>query len=71
LKTPRRHFTLSGIAEDPARTEKEIRPCGCGDEDCPVWLLSDNACLKMDAMRKKVFQKFEAIYPDFKLQLSR
>lgn len=51
------------------RRNKEIEPCGCNEPDCPVYLLSDNACQKMDMIRRDIFQAFREIKPDFDLTL--
>lgn len=48
---------------------KEIEPCGCGDINCPVYLLSDNACQEMDSIRRDIFQIFREVKPDFDLSI--
>jgi hypothetical protein len=51
------------------KKDKEIKPCGCGQPDCPVWMLSDKACREMDKIRSQIFQKFKLLLPGFNLQL--
>jgi len=51
------------------KKDKEIRPCGCGDENCSIWMLSDKACEKMDNIREQIFRQFKLIYPGFKLKV--
>ncbi|MBS1592853.1 MAG: hypothetical protein JST90_00920 [Bacteroidetes bacterium] len=51
------------------KRNKEIQPCGCGNEDCPTFMLSDKACKLMDDSRRDVFKKFAEIKPDFNLRL--
>jgi len=51
--------------------KKEIENCGCGDPDCPVYLLSDNACQKMDRQREGIFTAFRDIKKDFSLKLEK
>jgi hypothetical protein len=43
------------------RRNDEIKRCGCEQEDCPVWMLSDNACQKMDDIRRAIFDSFHNI----------
>ena len=52
------------------KREKEIRPCGCNEPDCPTWFLSDKACDEMDGIRKQIFKKFKGIYPEFNIRLN-
>lgn len=47
----------------------DIRPCGCNQMDCSVYLLSDKACDLMDNIRREIFSRFRNIKSDFKLQL--
>jgi|GEM_PF-473962 len=48
---------------------KEIQRCNCDQEDCSTYILSDNACRIMDDSRKQIFEQFQKIKPNFKLQL--
>jgi hypothetical protein len=51
------------------KRKKEIKPCGCNQPDCPVYMLSDNACRVMDNSRQEIFAKFKKIKPEFNLEL--
>jgi hypothetical protein len=44
----------------------DIRPCGCGQPDCPVFFPSPRACSVMDRMRHQILEQFRAIYPEFR-----
>jgi hypothetical protein len=44
----------------------QIRPCGCGDPDCPVMFTSSwQAGREMDDMRQRILDAFRRIYPAF------
>lgn len=47
----------------------EIRRCECGEADCPVYILSSEACVAMDKARKEIFSQFKKIKPDFNLSI--
>ena len=47
----------------------EIRPCGCGKQDCPVHMLSPRACHEMDRFRNDILHKFRRIYPKFNVSM--
>ncbi len=49
------------------KRKNEIEPCGCGDKDCPTYMLSDHACQQMDKIRQDIFDQFHQIDPDFDL----
>lgn len=51
------------------KRKKEIEPCRCNQPDCPVYVLSDNACKIMDSIRQEIFAKFRKIKPKFNLEL--
>jgi hypothetical protein len=51
------------------KRKKEIEPCGCGDQNCPTYLLSDYACQQMDQIRQDIFKQFRQIKPDFDVVL--
>jgi len=51
------------------KRDKEIRPCGCGSENCSIFMLSDKACEQMDQIRSQIFEKFRSIKPGFQLRL--
>jgi len=44
---------------------KEIKACGCGNDDCPVWMLTDWACDQMDNIRQQIFAMIRSIRPHF------
>lgn len=50
------------------KKENEIRPCGCDQEDCPVWFFTDRAATEMDTFRKNIFKQLREIRPDFILK---
>jgi len=47
----------------------EIRPCGCGKNDCPVHMLSPRACHEMDQLRNDILSRFKSIYPKFTVSM--
>ncbi|NJO16456.1 MAG: hypothetical protein HC877_12150 [Thioploca sp.] len=49
----------------------EIRLCGCGQNDCPVHMLSPKACHEMDLIRNNILSKFKKIYPKFNVAMWR
>lgn len=51
------------------KRKKEIEPCACNLPDCPIYMLSENACKIMDTSRQEIFVKFKQIKPEFNLQL--
>src|SRR5258708_31935037 len=51
------------------KKENEIRPCGCDNNDCSIWMLSDKACGEMDNIRQQIFRVLKAIRPSFSLHL--
>jgi len=52
------------------KKQNEIRPCGCGDDDCPIWMLTDRACDEMDHIRQTIFRRIRSIRPSFTLHLA-
>ena len=56
-------------AYDNLVNAKEIRLCGCGQDDCPVHMLSSRACHEMDRLRNDILNKFKRIYPQFKVSM--
>jgi hypothetical protein len=48
----------------------DIRPCGCSQIDCSVYMLSNKACELMDNIRRDIFTKFKRIKADFNLRLN-
>jgi len=51
------------------KKKREIKPCECGEADCPVYILSDNACLQMDNIRRDIFSGFKSIKQGVNLHL--
>lgn len=51
------------------KRKKEIRPCECGEVDCSVYMLSDNACEIMDNSRNEILDKIRLLKPDFDLRI--
>ena len=51
------------------RRKDEIKPCSCNQPNCPVWLLSNNACRIMDDLRREILDKFRQIKPDFNITI--
>lgn len=51
------------------KRKKEIKPCGCGQEDCHVYMLSQKACQIMDSSRQEIFNQWRKVNPDFNLKL--
>lgn len=50
------------------KKEQEIKPCGCDQEDCPVYILTDKACKAMDGLRNQILGDFSGLMPDFKIR---
>jgi len=42
----------------------EIRPCGCAQPDCPVFMLSDRAAYDMDRRRRTLLELVHSLNPD-------
>ncbi|MBN8837198.1 MAG: hypothetical protein J0I09_08065 [Sphingobacteriia bacterium] len=49
---------------------KEIRPCGCDQDDCPVWFFTDDAAEQMDGLRRNIFKQLREIHPNFNLKFN-
>ena len=47
----------------------DIRPCGCAQPDCPVFMVSPNAARVMDSLRTRVLEEFKRLYPPFNVRL--
>ncbi len=43
---------------------KDIRPCGCGQADCPVYFFSDAAAQEMDRRRRELLKLGHALNPN-------
>lgn len=44
----------------------DIRHCGCGEVDCPSYMLTPKACKQMDKIREGIFAKLKEINPNVK-----
>lgn len=47
-----------------------VKHCDCGDETCPVFIVSDNAAKELDRARSKALATFGALAPDFAVRLA-
>ncbi len=48
---------------------RDIRPCGCNNPDCSVFMLSSKACRTMDKLRMEILEMFRSIFPGFIVSL--
>lgn len=51
------------------KREKQIKPCGCGNDNCSIWMLTEEACQEMDGLRQQIFQQLRSIRPSFSIRL--
>ncbi|WP_333984880.1 hypothetical protein [Burkholderia orbicola] len=49
--------------------EGEIRHCGCGQPDCPTYMLTNRVADELDEARRKVLATFQSVYPAFRVNL--
>lgn len=49
--------------------EEEIRPCGCGQLDCPTYMLSHRVADELDEARRKILATFRSVYASFDVSL--
>jgi hypothetical protein len=47
----------------------DLRPCGCNDPNCPVFMVSPMAAREMDKLRTSILDAFRKIYPPFGVHL--
>ena len=47
----------------------DLRPCGCNDPDCPVFMVSSRAAREMDDLRGRILETFRSVYPSFAVHL--
>lgn len=47
----------------------EVRPCGCSEQDCPIFQVSHSAMRQMDDLRSEILESFRKIYPKFDVRL--
>jgi len=50
---------------------KEIRPCGCDNPNCFMFVISHNAGEVMDRLRTEILDGFRRIYPKFDVRVRR
>lgn len=43
----------------------EIKPCSCGQPDCPTFMVSANAAQELDLLRNEILDAFRVIHPAF------
>ncbi len=43
----------------------KIKPCGCGDPECPVFMISDESAENMDMIRRKILRKYAEVNQGF------
>lgn len=55
---------LSQMAECFDR-EREVMPCGCGKDDCPVIMIKQDAAREMDRLRGDILSGFARVCPSF------
>ncbi len=48
---------------------RDIRPCGCNNPECSVFMLSSRASCAMDKLRVEILEIFRSIYPEFIVSL--
>lgn len=54
---------------DGFHTTGEVRPCGCGKPDCPVFMIDPAAAQAMDALRTEILDAYRSVYPGFQVQV--
>lgn len=47
----------------------EIRPCGCGQPECPTYTLTPRVADELDEARQKILVTFRSVYPSFNVYL--
>ncbi len=47
----------------------EIKPCGCSQPECPVFMISTEAAQHMDRIRTSILDQFRRVYPPFRVVL--
>jgi hypothetical protein len=58
----RRHF-VSGLRDG------KIKHCGCGQEDCPVFMLQPGVATELDHMRSRALDAFRSAHPSFDVSI--
>lgn len=54
---------------DQLMRDGEIKPCGCGQEDCPTFMMTDRAVTAMDRERRKLLEQVHALHSGFDPEL--
>ncbi|MFT9637504.1 hypothetical protein ACMZ49_09345 [Alcaligenes phenolicus] len=49
--------------------EGEIRPCGCGQKNCPTYMLTHRVADELDKARRKILTTFKSVYAPFSVRL--
>ncbi|MBK1822268.1 hypothetical protein [Burkholderia orbicola] len=49
--------------------EGEIRPCGCGQQNCPTYMLTHRVADELDMARRKILTTFKSVYAPFSVRL--
>ncbi|WP_321942202.1 hypothetical protein [Paraburkholderia tropica] len=49
--------------------EGEIRPCGCGQQNCPTYMLTHRVADELDNARRKILTTFRSVYAPFSVTL--
>ncbi|WP_321801279.1 hypothetical protein [Burkholderia sp. BCC1988] len=49
--------------------EGEIKHCGCGQPDCPTYMLSHRVADELDGARRKILTTFRSVYTSFDVSL--
>jgi hypothetical protein len=47
----------------------DVRPCGCGQPDCPVFMLSERAARDLDQARRDILNTFRAVHSPLAVRL--
>ncbi|UGS47699.1 hypothetical protein JMT66_08650 [Kosakonia cowanii] len=50
--------------------EGEIRHCGCGQPDCPTYMLTQRVADELDDARRRILTTFQSVYISFDVSLS-
>ena len=50
--------------------DKTIRPCGCGDPNCPTFMLNPGVAESLDGIRRQILDAFHTAYDGFDVQLT-
>jgi len=50
--------------------EGEIRHCGCGQPDCPTYMLTQRVADELNDARRRILTTFQSLYTSFDVGLS-